>query len=1116
MGINSTQNSELLFIDNKAFSFTAPDSTNTIHIFYGRRRDFGNIYDFDSVNYSSFMPFGSITNFSVSKTTLAAYKLDDIEGIEIGDIYSLKIGANYDFYGKVTHLDTNNNIVTVSNFTEGTITDLSDAVMWLPYKPNVGTKTNGGAQHSEGYETTALNWASHSEGCNTLAEGRYSHAQNYSTIAGYAAHAEGQNTKALGEWSHAQGMATSALNRYTFSFGNSTVSMENYFNGKVLTSLKNEEIEKAWKKADPKFTCANGYASTAGGNNTLALGSVSTALGKETIAKGNNSLSTGYLTSAEGENSASFGYDTHAIGYNSIAFGNYNTAYGKNSIVFGYNNNNITDEWNLYTPTEGETYLYDDSPNNCIDNLQIEGSSNIIKKSNQYQLLGKSIITNSHIEGKDNKFDIRFNSEMLGSHIEGINNTVDGMKLNSSHVEGLNNNISYKDSNGSGTFEASHIEGYNNQIKTSVIQSHIEGAQNTIESDNLGQQVCVHVEGYNNKISKSNYSHTQGTFNTVTNSPSSHVGGWNNKITDGNGAFAHGHCLIVNGACNTSFGKYNAPVDKTCFSIGNGTDKNRSNAFLVYTDGHAELQTQGGTDNSIIIKKTLDDSISEVNDKLSKIPNRNKILDYITYEIVEDENGNKSVTITDCDSSISGNHIIPELIEGYVVTSIGNCAFQRCKSLTNITIPDTVTSIGDDAFSYCENLTSITLSDNVTSIADRVFSNCLSLESIVIPDSAKIIVWSAFLNCKNLKKVIIGSNLTVIEWDAFASCKSLTDVYYEGSKEDWDKIWNNENSSVDGNQSLLNANIHYNQELATKEFVLNNSGSGVTVFKGTHINSSSPGIFGTNAIELQTAKIGDLYVNINTTGVHTCIGEYDGIHTHWVALNNCTSSEYDPYSPMAMNGQAVAKAVQPKLEIWQPNKEYMFGDIVLRKHIDFADDGALLEIDCVEICNENHMSVEPPSNPISEENKNDKYWDSYKDLLLEKSVYAKSDFNGNVIDKTYATKDEVGHLLSGGLTRQIYSSLTDITPSEEFVNVIVMVPNTSLSGDIYDEYIVTPRENGSYYFEKIGSTAIDLTDYVTKEYVDSPKEYFLLKDSVTGENYKISIANGKLTIEVAE
>ena len=41
------------------------------------------------------------------------------------------------------------------------------------------------------------------------------------------------------------------------------------------------------------------------------------------------------------------------------------------------------------------------------------------------------------------------------------------------------------------------------------------------------------------------------------------------------------------------------------------------------------------------------------------------------------------------------------------VTTIGECAFLICESLTSITIPDSVTTIGDGAFVYCESLTSI-------------------------------------------------------------------------------------------------------------------------------------------------------------------------------------------------------------------------------------------------------------------------------------------------------------------------------------------------------------------------------------------------------------------------
>ena len=58
------------------------------------------------------------------------------------------------------------------------------------------------------------------------------------------------------------------------------------------------------------------------------------------------------------------------------------------------------------------------------------------------------------------------------------------------------------------------------------------------------------------------------------------------------------------------------------------------------------------------------------------------------------------------------------------VTSIGYEAFYECESLTSVTIPDSVTSIGDEAFRYCTSLTSVTIPDSVTSIGDRAFYWC--------------------------------------------------------------------------------------------------------------------------------------------------------------------------------------------------------------------------------------------------------------------------------------------------------------------------------------------------------------------------------------------------------
>lgn len=175
----------------------------------------------------------------------------------------------------------------------------------------------------------------------------------------------------------------------------------------------------------------------------------------------------------------------------------------------------------------------------------------------------------------------------------------------------------------------------------------------------------------------------------------------------------------------------------------------------------------------------------------------------------------------------SGSITIPEKVNGYRVTSIGEYAFYLCTEVTSVTIPSSVKRINKSAFYDCEKIKSLTIPSSVeyigyhavrsshvtsytstqeglvyinnvlwkytgtmpenaniilkegtTCICYSAFSGQANMASIVIPESVKYISgpWT-FSNCTNLKSITLPKKLTMLsEGATFGGCVSLESI----------------------------------------------------------------------------------------------------------------------------------------------------------------------------------------------------------------------------------------------------------------------------------------------------------------------------------------------------
>ena len=175
--------------------------------------------------------------------------------------------------------------------------------------------------------------------------------------------------------------------------------------------------------------------------------------------------------------------------------------------------------------------------------------------------------------------------------------------------------------------------------------------------------------------------------------------------------------------------------------------------------------------------------------------------------------------------------------------------------------------VGNGDFRNHTNLTSVTIGNSVTSIGKSAFERCTSLTSVNIPNSVTSIGNDAFYNCTGLTSVNIPNSVTSIGECAFYTCISLKDLYFDGTKAQWNNVtkgyqWNYNvpsnyqehwrctvtfNANGHGTAPAPQTNLWSNESMATQPTAPTESGY---VFTGwyTDAQCTTPWNFGTDIV----------------------------------------------------------------------------------------------------------------------------------------------------------------------------------------------------------------------------------------------------------------------------
>ncbi len=115
---------------------------------------------------------------------------------------------------------------------------------------------------------------------------------------------------------------------------------------------------------------------------------------------------------------------------------------------------------------------------------------------------------------------------------------------------------------------------------------------------------------------------------------------------------------------------------------------------------------------------------------------------FFRYDVLEDGTARITEYLKTFDEAYT-SVCVPSQIDGYTVSTIGNCAFLRAFYAYTVILPDTVTVIEQSAFQE-SGVKTIFLPSSLQTIEDNAFFWCTNLKKLVIPSSVVNIGKEAF------------------------------------------------------------------------------------------------------------------------------------------------------------------------------------------------------------------------------------------------------------------------------------------------------------------------------------------------------------------------------------